>query len=258
MELLAAFNEGKLAEEQMSELENAIEMGLLSIDEMPELMKIDQQMDAIEVPEPGANMDQQFYQMLGKHKAKAGTNWLEALDNWLANLGLSPSAVRLAYGMVLLVVGFGVGVLFNGGSAGEIDKLSAEMKDMKAMMMLTMLEKESATERLKAVSISNEITDVDDQVINALLQTLNYDDNVNVRIATLEALFRYADKPAVREGLVKAIAHQDSPLVMVALAEVMVVLQEKGSVDELQKIIDHGHLDEGVEEKLTESIQKLI
>jgi hypothetical protein len=39
---------------------------------------------------------------------------------------------------------------------------------------------------------------------------------------TVEGIVRFADDPAGREGLVRSIAQQESPLVQLALADVMV------------------------------------
>jgi hypothetical protein len=78
------------------------------------------------------------------------------------------------------------------------------------------------------VSYTSDITHADEKVINALFTTLNNDLNVNVRLVALEALTQFAKDAIVREGLVKSLAVQDSPMVQVALADVMVKLQEKG------------------------------
>ena len=125
-------------------------------------------------------------------------------------------------------------------------------------MMLSLLEKESATERLKAVSLTSNIEQASERVTDALIKVLNTDPNVNVRLATLEALMAYASNPEVRIELVKSIASQNSPLVQLALAELMVALHEKSSVNELKKIIEGKATPIEVREKLKESIDVLI
>jgi hypothetical protein len=126
------------------------------------------------------------------------------------------------------------------------------------MMMLTLLEKESATDRLKAVSLTSDLDHASKKVTNALIETLNNDPNVNVRLASLEALYEYAGNPDVRVKLVKSISHQDSPLVQIGLAELMVALKEKSSVNELRKIMDEQSTPKEVKQKIKESIEVLI
>ena len=79
--------------------------------------------------------------------------------------------------------------------------LGQEVSDLKELMMLSLLEKESATERLKAVSLTQEMDQASQKVTSALLQTLNNDDNVNVRLAALDALKPYSSDGNVRAGI---------------------------------------------------------
>ena len=94
--------------------------------------------------------------------------------------------------------------------------------------------------------------------MDALFTTLNEDPNVNVRLATLDALVKLAHDPKVREGLVRSIDLQDSPIMQSAIADVMVKLQEKSSVQYLQKLLGKKDLNQMVKINIEKSIQKLI
>ena len=96
------------------------------------------------------------------------------------------------------------------------------------------------------------------KITQALFQTLNHDSNVNVRLAALEALKPFVRQSEIREELVRSISEQDSPLVQVMLAEVMVAIQEKKSVGELQKILDNDRTPTDVKSKIKKSIEVLI
>ena len=132
------------------------------------------------------------------------------------------------------------------------------MSDLKEMMMLSLLEKESATDRLKAVSLSEDMGQASQKVTSALMQTLNHDDNVNVRLAALDALRAYSRDSKVREELIRSISKQDSPLVQISLAELMVEMQAKSSVKELEKILHNENTPTDVKKKIRESIQVII
>ncbi len=95
-------------------------------------------------------------------------------------------------------------------------------------------------------------------MVDALLETLNDDPNVNVRLVTLEALVKFANEPAVRQGLVQSIANQESPLMQSAIADVMVKLQEKRSVRSLQELLKKSDLNESIRSKIEMSISKLM
>ncbi len=72
-----------------------------------------------------------------------------------------------------------------------------------------------------------------------------------------EALTQYAGDASVREGLVKSLALQDSPMVQVALADVMVKLQEKRSVKALKTLLQKEDLNDLVKVKIEQTIKDL-
>jgi DNA polymerase III delta subunit len=96
------------------------------------------------------------------------------------------------------------------------------------------------------------------KVTSALIQTLNNDNNVNVRLAALDALRVYSGEGKVREELIRSIAKQDSPLVQIALAELMAQLQAKSSVKELEKILKNENTPADVKKKIEQSLKVLV
>lgn len=166
--------------------------------------------------------------------------------------------LKLSYALLMLCVGLGMGLYFNSKNHGEIARMSSEVSEMKQMMVLSLIENPSATERIRAVSMTNEIRNVDDPVIDALLSTLNHDPNDNVRLMTLEALTELADNPKVREGLVQSIVTQTSPIMQSAMADVMLKLQEKSSVKPLKKMLKQDDLNSTVKDKVEQTIQKIL
>jgi hypothetical protein len=223
-------------------------------------------MGNLKAPDPAENMQMRFNTMLKTYKesiqpVKPGT--IGALKRGVREFFRPDYAIRYAYAMVLLVVGGFIGYQLNKSKSPDvaytqqIDTLATQVQEMKRMMMLTLIENPSATERLRAVSYTSEISDADPVVIEALLTTLNNDPNVNVRLVTLEALTQYTGDPAVRKELIQSLTLQDSPMVQAALADVMVKLQEKKSIREFRKILQQDNLNQFVKAKLEQSIKDL-
>jgi hypothetical protein len=129
---------------------------------------------------------------------------------------------------------------------------------MKTSVMLMMLDKPSASERLKAVAISREIQPPGDRIIEALFATLNGDPNVNVRLTAVEALARFADRPRVRAGLVEAMAVQDAAAVELALADLMLAWREKRAVPQIDKLLRKDDLDGGIKRRFEEIRARLL
>jgi len=218
----------------------------------------------MEIPEPSADMDMRFQAMLGDYKKsvqRKETRWSLFWTGLYEQLTIKPT-FQLAYSFVLLLAGVGVAYLFlNTGSKDnskiEIARLSSQVQEMKQLMMLSLLENPSATERLKAVGYTEEINTADEQVVEALLTTLNEDPNVNVRLVTLEALTKYSSNPVVREGLVQSIVKQESPLMQSALADVMMRLQEKKSIESFRKLLQDDRVSDPIKTKIQQTITTL-
>jgi hypothetical protein len=222
-----------------------------------------EQMGKLPVPEPSKDVKTRFHAMLDTFKAEEEAKKegiFQILLERFKTLFAYKLAYNWAYAMILIVISSGAGYFIGkpnselAANNNEVKRLASEVQDMKQMMMLSMLENPVATERLKAVSYTQELNNVDDQVIDALLTTLNFDQNENVRLVTLEALIQLADNPKVREGLVQSLLTQESPLMQVALADAMVKLQEKRSVKQFKELLRKENLNDAVKGKIEKTI----
>jgi hypothetical protein len=263
-------------------------------------------MSYVPVPEPTPTMQVEFDAML-EHFKEVETGKKKGLSAGIAALW-QVIAVRpglaVALGAVLLLVGFGSGLLINrektvivrepvaetstgtgtvaaaprtepvksaGGDTTpvvqarqvaavpnkQLEELTTQMHEMRELMMLSLLQNPSASERMRAVSYTSDIRHVNPKIAEALLTTLNNDPNVNVRLTTLEALTHFARDPIVREGLIESILQQDSPLVQAAMADVMLKLQEKRSIQPFKKLLQQKDLNGMVRSKIEETITRL-
>jgi hypothetical protein len=217
----------------------------------------------IPVPEPSANMQLKFDVMLETYKDAVAEKQNVRLLYRLKQLFIQP-AVVIAYSVILLLAGAGIGLLVNrnnnagGGTQEQMATLTTQVHDLREAVTLSLLQNPSASERMRGVSFTSEIKGENKNVITALFSTLNNDDNTNVRLVTLEALTHYANYPAVREGLIESIEQQDSPLVQSALADIMLKLQEKRSIKPFKKLLQQKDLNNMVRSKIQETITQLI
>lgn len=254
-ELIEKYNAQLADPAEMKLIEKLIEEGLIDISELHALQNMDDQLARMETPTPSMKLDDTFYHMLAEEKRK-GNGF-----SWKAFFAWPEFAPRLAFASVTLLLGLAAGFFLRTPQPQkdqQIGDLRQEVSDLKEMMMLSLLEKESATDRLKAVSLSEDMGQASQKVTTALLQTLNHDDNVNVRLAALDVLKSYSRDSKVREELIRSISKQDSPLVQIALAELMVEMQAKTSVKELEKILRNENTPTDVKKKIRESIQVII
>lgn len=215
-------------------------------------------MDEIETPDPSEKMDDAFFEMLSSEIDKQRNKGSKVgLPNWLSAI-FRP---QLVYGILLLALGLGIGYIL-APSAGsvptELMVANNETEEVRQKLVLTLLEQPSANQRLQGVSEANKFENVDEIVIKALLQTLNNDSNVNVRLAAIESLTNYVDNPMVRQGLAQSIPNQESPILQITLANLMVALQEKASIEPFKRLLKEKQLDTTVKKRIEKSIESII
>ncbi len=250
---------GEMSEESRARFEALLETNENYQREFEGLMKAWAQIENLDAPEPSTKMDEVFFELLSKETGKNvdGGFWQKSWE-----MVLSIFTPRLAYGLGLLVLGLGMGYFFSPNDLSNPDEtvigVNKETEEVRQRLVLTLLEQPSANQRLQGVSEANKIVNVDSIVVKALLQTLNSDPNVNVRLAAIESLTNYADSPLVRQGLVQSIAHQESPILQVTLANLMVALQEKASIEPFRQLLREKVLDTTVKKRIKHSIESII
>jgi hypothetical protein len=139
----------------------------------------------------------------------------------------------------------------------QLAMLREELRDMRQMVTLSLLQQQSASERLKGVSFTAQIEQPGGEVTLALLDTLMHDPNVNVRLATIDALRRFAARENVRLGMIEALARQTSPLVQIALIDYVVETNDRGAADTLRRLSNDPMLDQAVRGRATQALQQI-
>jgi hypothetical protein len=251
-QLIDKFDAQQLTPAEQIEFEKLIESGDIDIEQLGTTSHFNERITKMDFGTPGAELDDRFYQMLALEKGASKKRSFRHFFSWPELLP------KLAFASVALIAGIAIGYFAQPEQkATDVQLLSQEVRDLKEMMMLSLIEKESASERLRAVSLTQDMDQASASVTGALIRTLNEDDNVNVRLAALEALKPYVKQSIVREQLILSIANQQSPLVQIAMAELMVEMQEKSSVTQLEKIMRSQRTPAEVKKKIKESIQVL-
>ena len=255
-ELITDYITGNCSEQQTQEFELFLKNNPASNLEVEE-MKVFLNGFEDEV-EASSAMDMKFYSMLNAEEQKKSK---VSMFDKLVNILQTKFTKQLAYTFAILTVGFFVGNTFNFKediSGQSLDFAQSETENVRSQLVLTLLDQPSANKRLQAVNEVNKLNSVTKTITNALFSTLNSDTNVNVRLSAIEALANYTEISEVREGLIASIIHQKSPMVQIALADLMVKLQEKKAVKSFKKLINEKDVNESAKLKMEESIQQII
>jgi hypothetical protein len=233
--------DNKLEESECREIEKHIETCEKCLDELRESQQVLNLISTDEMVQPDESIRINFYHMLHnqikKNEEVSGSKLPKPVTPWFYFSGY-----RIAAGIALLICGTFVGIFMrtqvgNAFASNEIKQLHSEVSDLKKAAMFTMLKEESSSDRIQAVGYVNNLENIDDNVLQVLIKTLNNDKNVNVRMAAAYALSKYADQRAVCDSLVKSLSFQTDPILQVTLINILVEKKEKSAFKPIQAII---------------------
>jgi HEAT repeats/Putative zinc-finger len=236
--------------------------------EAEELKSLWTTLGLIPTQEPSPEVRSRFQIMLQAYEhglAQAPRNsLLERFNAWLVSWWPRRPVLQLSLSLALLVLGVMIGRQGQSVSTvpkdqpnNEVAELRGELTQMRQMVALSLMQQQSASERLKGVNWSYQLQQPGGEVLTALLNTLMHDSNVNVRLATVEALRQFGDRPVVRRGVIEAMTRQESPMVQIALIDLAVDLREKESIATLRQLTQDQKVDYTVRDRAQKGIAEL-
>jgi HEAT repeats len=156
-----------------------------------------------------------------------------------------------------LLVGIAVGANLPRRGNDEIAKLRREVASTRELVALSLLQQQSATERLRGVDYTGRMNVMEPQVVSALVQAVARDSNVNVRLAAIDALAKAASDPGVVGSLTRSLPQQDSPMVQAALIDYLADAHDTQAVGALRQLAARPDLNPVVLERANLALKKL-
>ena len=204
--------------------------------------------------QPSGAVRSRFYAMLEKFKSADAPR-----PAWRQWFSFRRPAFAASFSAFLLLIGLGAGWLLNGGSAGRerYTRLSSEVQSMRQEMAVSLLGRPSATERIQGVGYTAGIEQPNDATLAALFDAVDRDPNPNVRLAAVEALYLFRDRPGVRESLVKSLSVQTYPLVQVALIDFLVEVREERAAEALKALVEGDELTPEVKKRAEQGLKQI-
>jgi len=264
-ELLPDYLRGTLERERTE----VVEQHLAGCADCRDEVAVWKKLDLLPAVEPAAASRERFQAMLqayqaGREEREVGEAAPAAAPKPARRPGIfdwlrSPVA-GLAWGMALLLVGIFAGNAMsrvNSRSESDVAAMRAELSSMRQLVVLSMLQQQSASERLQGVSYSQKEERLDPQILAALLHTLRTDSSVDVRLAALEALSHHPGQPQVRSGVNDALESQQSPLVQVALIDQLLEWRDPNLAQRLRQLEQSANLNPTVRERAQWALSKL-
>jgi anti-sigma factor RsiW len=198
---------------------------------------------------PHERLRARFHAGLAAYEAREGRHWTERfLARWWPQQPLLQAGIAAALALV--------GVLVGQQLPSPVDAEVAALRNEVRTVGLALLDHQSAAERLLGIEWSRRTAQTP-EVVNALLERVQYDPNLSVRLAAVEALSGELDRPDVGAGLAVALESQDSPLVQVALTDALLATGSGAGIDAVRMIFGREELDPAVREYLRMALDEV-
>ncbi|MEL6560442.1 MAG: HEAT repeat domain-containing protein [Bacteroidota bacterium] len=254
---------GKLSKDKAEQIEIFLRENQDYQGEVDQLKAIYQVAVPTNIPTPSIKMDDKFHEFL-EEEIQSNASRKALLVDLGKLFSLDHFFGKFSFATMMLLIGVGVGYFLMDNNSSihdqlvELQKESDEVEEVRSKLVMALINQPSANKRLQGINEVEKLDQVTETVISALFKTLNNDQNTNVRLAAVGSLSKYTQNPKVREGLVNSLVQQDSPMVQIALAELMVALQERSSVESMQQMLQKPDLNTLAKEKLEQSINVLL
>jgi hypothetical protein len=236
-ELIAAAWLRELTEADERSLRVHVEFCAECREEMAGLGAIWERLGELPAPEPGRALDVRWQATLESSMAaesRPSWRWWPRTPVWQAGIALA-----------CLIVGVLIGT-FAPRQGGEIAELRREIETTRAMVAISLLQQQSASQRLKGVDYSGRMTRLEPEVASALIEAVNRDPSTNVRLAAIDALGRAAGNSGVAESLARSLRAQDSPMVQAALIDYLADARDRRAVGVLEQFEKRPDIDPAV------------
>jgi HEAT repeat protein len=132
---------------------------------------------------------------------------------------------------------------------------------MRQLVALSLMQQQSASDRLRGVSWSYQVEPSDEEVMKQLVTTVNHDPNVNVRLAAVDALRPFTGSPATdlmaRNAVIEALPKQTTPIVQVALIDFLAELKERNAAPELRRLVSDPEINSGVRKRAEWALERM-
>ena len=172
-------------------------------------------------------------------------------------------ALRPAAALLILAAGVALGARLKSGPANpppeaDLARMGKEIASLRQQVSLALINQTSAGERLRGVALVSQVQHPDPSLLNSLLDLVDGDPNVNVRLSAVEALFLFGPHPEIRERLTRSLAKQTSPLVQIAVIDLLVASREKQAAEALRQLIQDQRIRPEVREHAESGIKQLL
>jgi hypothetical protein len=167
--------------------------------------------------------------------------------------------IQAAMLLVVFFAGLNTGTRIPGQPTdeGRLNQLEKQLTDLQQVAVFSLLKQPLASDRLLGIEQLTRLNLPEQAALPALYERLYLDDNINVRLAALDALAAYTKDPLVRENLIRYLDKPNSPLLRIEMMKSLVRYGDQRSLPVLEEISRNTDEDSSLQEMARWSVQYL-
>lgn len=162
-----------------------------------------------------------------------------------------------AAAMAVVAVVFSVAVWQRTSADTELDLLRSDVHSLQQLLAISLLEQESATQRLRGVQWTRKVDDPAGNLLTALAYALQRDRNPNVRLAAADAMGYFVDQPTAKASVFEAIESESNPIVQIELIDVLITIRDEQTTGVLEGLVDDPNLPGVVRDRANAALNEL-
>jgi hypothetical protein len=241
-------NPSLLEEKLRNEIESHLNSCVACAAEYKQVKELNTKMLQIEMVEESEQFRNKFISRLEKEKA--------SYKRKTVSFKLNRNLVNIAASILLLITGTLIGYFI--AKNNKVSKLEDEIMSLKYLYTSSVLSYQTASVRLKAINFVDEDKSINPDLIPILGNILNNDENVNVRLAAANALFKYNYLNEVNRLLIESLQTQTEPVVQIALINFLVDNHEKRAVENLKVLLKRENTNNIVKQYVNHGLKVLL
>lgn len=171
-----------------------------------------------------------------------------------------PAWMKVAAMIVMALVTYSTGYYMGTEKGNEkAQQLEVALNQTKQQVLLAGLQEYTGPQKIQAVYDISQSGLSGDALVDALVNTMNSDKNVNVRLAAINALSgMMKNNEKVKKEMIRSLSLQDNALLQISLIQVLTESGVKEAKDEIESIVESEKTDQNVKAYAKDMIKIII
>ena len=205
---------------------------------------------------PDKDLELNFNAMLAKEKLALKTSKSIAFK---PKRKVLKSILQVAATILLMISCYVLGSYKDRVSkAKEIAFLKQEKTEMQTVATLSLIDNESASKRLQAVSYAKDFAQPNNEILSVLIAKMKNDKHTNVRLAAANALAKFAKNTMVRQALIKTLKTEENANMQIELIQILVDIEEKQVIPSMEKLLQNKETPNYIKDQIKLELKQII